>query len=203
MSTLQATLDAAVAFVNNYVITDDCGRSTAQNLINNLQATIEEKLQNGGCANYYNDGEGNFKTTYDGIEASIKTIYDNANGIESDKLATEIVALKGDQNKAAAAVDTDAEKAAEVATYITKIEDLATSLTNTLNSDDYLALDAKSKQPVLLGFETKIANMRAELAAYYDNTLVAATAEALNKALAEVETNYNAEIEVLNGCHKM
>lgn len=202
MGTLQATLDAAVAFVNNYVITDDCGRSTAQNMINNLLTTIEGKLQNGGCVNYYNEGEGEFKTAYVGIEASIKTIYDNANGIESDKLATEIESLKGDQNKAANAVDTDAEKAAEVAAYITKIEDLAKSLTTTLNSDDYLALDAKSKQPVLLGFETKIANMRAELAAYYDNALVATTAEALNKALAEVETNYNAEVEVLNGCHK-
>lgn len=202
MGTLQATLDAAVAFVNNYVITNDCGRSTAQNMINNLLTTIEGKLQNGGCVNYYNDGEGEFKTAYVGIEASIKTIYDNANGIESDKLATEIESLKGDQNKAANAVDTDAEKAAEVAAYITKIEDLAKSLTTTLNSDDYLALDAKSKQPVLLGFETKIANMRAELAAYYDNALVATTAEALNKALAEVETNYNAEVEVLNGCHK-
>lgn len=202
MGTLQATLDAAVAFVNDYVITDDCGRSTAQNMINNLLTTIEGKLQNGGCVNYYNKGEGEFKTAYVGIEASIKTIYDNANGIESDKLATEIESLKGDQNKAAAAVDTDAEKAAEVAAYITKIEDLAKSLTNTLNSDDYLALDAKSKQPVLLQFEKQIANMRAELAGYYNAGLVASTVTALNEALGKVEEDYNAEVEVLNGCHK-
>lgn len=202
ISTLQASLDAAVAFVNNYVITDDCGRTTAQGMINDLSTTIEGKLQNGGCVNYYNNGEGDFNTAYNNIEASIKTIYDNANELESDKLATEIVSLKGDQNKAAAAVDTDAEKAAEVAAYNQKIEDLDNSLKKELISEDYLALDAQSKQPVLLQFEKQIANMRAELAGYYNAGLVASTVTALNEALGKVEEDYNAEIEVLNGCHK-
>lgn len=202
ISTLQASLDAAVAFVNNYVITDDCGRTTAQGMINDLSTTIEGKLQNGGCVNYYNNGEGDFNTAYNNIEASIKTIYDNANELESDKLATEIVSLKGDQNKAAAAVDTDAEKAAEVAAYNQKIEDLDNSLKKELISEDYLALDAQSKQPVLLQFEKQIANMRAELAGYYNAGLVASTVTALNEALGKVEEDYNAEVEVLNGCHK-
>lgn len=202
ISTLQASLDAAVAFVNNYVITDDCGRTTAQGMINDLSTTIEGKLQNGGCVNYYNNGEGDFNTAYNNIEASIKTIYDNANELESDKLATEIVSLKGDQNKAAAAVDTDAEKAAEVAAYNQKIEDLDNSLKKELISEDYLALDAQSKQPVLLQFEKQIANMRAELAGYYNAGLVASTVTALNEALGKVEEDYNAEIEVLNGCHE-
>lgn len=201
ISTLQASLDAAVAFVNNYVITDDCGRTTAKGMINDLSTTIEGKLQNGGCVNYYNNGEGDFNTAYNNIEASIKPIYDNANELESDKLATEIVSLKGDQNKAAAAVDTDAEKAAEVAAYNQKIEDLDNSLKKELISEDYLALDAQSKQPVLLQFEKQIANMRAELAGYYNAGLVASTVTALNEALGKVEEDYNAEVEVLNGCH--
>lgn len=66
---------------------------------------------------------------------------------------------------------------------------------------DFIALDEKDKQPKYLEFETRIATMRAELAAYYDANLAATTIESLNSALAEVEGKYNAEVEVLNGCH--
>lgn len=67
---------------------------------------------------------------------------------------------------------------------------------------DFIALDEKDKQPKYLEFETKIATMRAELAAYYDANLAATTIETLNSALAEVESKYNAEVEALNGCHE-
>lgn len=67
---------------------------------------------------------------------------------------------------------------------------------------DFIALDEKDKQPKYLEFETKIATMRAELAAYYDANLAATTIETLNSALAEVESKYNAELKVLNGCHQ-
>lgn len=202
LAELQTKLDAAVAFVNGYVITDDCGRSTAQNLVNSLQETIDGKLLSGGCVNYYNEGNGAFKTASEGIANAIGSIYDNANEYESQKLGTEIESLKGDQNKAAAAVDADADKAAEVAAYIPKINELDVALSDTLDSKYYKALTATAKQPVLLQFEKQIANMRAELAGYYNAGLVASTVTALNEALGKVEEDYNAEIEVLNGCHK-
>lgn len=202
LAELQTKLDAAVAFVNGYVITDDCGRSTAQNLVNSQQETIDGKLLSGGCVNYYNEGNGAFKTDSVGIANAIGSIYDNANEYESQKLDTEIESLKGDQNKAAAAVDADADKAAEVAAYIPKIDELDVALSDTLKSKYYLALTATAKQPVLLQFEKQIANMRAELAGYYNAGLVASTVTALNEALGKVEEDYNAEIEVLNGCHK-
>lgn len=202
LAELQTKLDAAVAFVNGYVITDDCGRSTAQNLVNSQQETIDGKLLSGGCVNYYNEGNGAFKTDSVGIANAIGSIYDNANEYESQKLGTEIESLKGDQNKAAAAVDDDADKAAEVAAYIPKINELDVALSDTLKSKYYLALTATAKQPVLLQFEKQIANMRAELAGYYNAGLVASTVTALNVALGKVEEDYNAEIEVLNGCHK-
>lgn len=202
LAELQTKLDAAVAFVNGYVITDDCGRSTAQNLVNSLQETIDGKLLSGGCVNYYNEGNGAFKTAGEGIANAIASIYDNANEYESQKLDTEIESLKGDQNKAAAAVDADADKAAEVAAYIPKINELDVALSDTLKSKYYLALTATAKQPVLLQFEKQIANMRAELAGYYNAGLVASTVTALNEALGKVEEDYNAEIEVLNGCHE-
>jgi hypothetical protein len=197
---LQASLEAAAEFVNGYVITVDCGEVTAQNLLNTQQSIIDRKLSSGGCVDYYDDGEGAFKTNCAGIEAAIASIYVTANDRESLRLADEIVSLKGDQNKAAAAVE-GTDKVAEVDAYIEKINSMAEELEDMETDADFIALDEKDKQPKYLEFETKIATMRAELAAYYDANLAATTIETLNSALAEVESKYNAEVEVLNGCH--
>lgn len=198
---LQASLKAAVEFVNGYVITVDCGEVTAQNLLNTQQSIIDRKLSSGGCVDYYDDGEGAFETNRAGIEAAIASIYVTANDRESLRLADEIVSLKGDQNKAAAAVE-GTDKVAEVDAYIEKINAMAVELNDMETDADFIALDEKDKQPKYLEFETKIATMRAELAAYYDANLAATTIETLNSALAEVESKYNAEVEVLNGCHE-
>lgn len=198
---LQASLEAAAEFVNGYVITVDCGEVTAQNLLNTQQSIIDRKLSSGGCVDYYDDGEGAFKTNCAGIEAAIASIYVTANDRESLRLADEIVSLKGDQNKAAAAVE-GTDKVAEVDAYIEKINSMAEELEDMERDADFIALDEKDKQPKYLEFETKIATMRAELAAYYDANLAATTIETLNSALAEVESKYNAEVEVLNGCHE-
>lgn len=198
---LQASLEAAAEFVNGYVITVDCGEVTAQNLLNTQQSIIDRKLSSGGCVDYYDDGEGAFKTNCAGIEAAIASIYVTANDRESLRLADEIVSLKGDQNKAAAAVE-GTDKVAEVDAYIEKINSMAEELEDMETDADFIALDEKDKQPKYLEFETKIATMRAELAAYYDANLAATTIETLNSALAEVESKYNAELKVLNGCHQ-
>ena len=198
---LKASLEAAAEFVNGYVITVDCGEVTAQNLLNTQQSIIDRKLSSGGCVDYYDDGEGAFKTNCAGIEAAIASIYVTANDRESLRLADEIVSLKGDQNKAAAAVE-GTDKVAEVDAYIEKINSMAEELEDMETDADFIALDEKDKQPKYLEFETKIATMRAELAAYYDANLAATTIETLNSALAEVESKYNAEVEVLNGCHE-
>lgn len=198
---LQASLEAAAEFVNGYVITVDCGEVTAQNLLNTQLSIIDRKLSSGGCVDYYDDGEGAFETNRAGIEAAIASIYVTANDRESLRLADEIVSLKGDQNKAAAAVE-GTDKVAEVDAYIEKINSMAEELEDMETDADFIALDDKDKQPKYLEFETKIATMRAELAAYYDANLAATTIETLNSALAEVESKYNAEVKVLNGCHE-
>lgn len=198
---LKASLEAAAEFVNGYVITVDCGEVTALNLLNTQQSIIDRKLSSGGCVDYYDDGEGAFETNRAGIEAAIASIYVTANDRESLRLADEIVSLKGDQNKAAAAVE-GTDKVAEVDAYIEKINAMAVELNDMETDADFIALDEKDKQPKYLEFETKIATMRAELAAYYDANLAVTTIETLNSALAEVESKYNAEVEVLNGCHE-
>lgn len=197
---LQASLETAAEFVDGYVITVDCGETTAQNLLNSQLSIIDHGLLSGGCVDYYNDGEGAFETSRAGIEAAIASIYGNANDIESRRLADEIISLKGDQNKAAAAVE-GTDKVAEVDAYINKINVMDEELKDMEADADFFALDEKDKQPKYLEFETRIATMRAELAAYYDANLETTTIETLNSALAEVESKYNAELEVLNGCH--
>lgn len=197
---LQASLETAAEFVDGYVITVDCGEITAQNLLNSQLSIIDRGLLSGGCVDYYNDGEGAFETSRAGIEAAIASIYVNANDTESRRLADEIISLKGDQNKAAAAVE-GTDKVAEVDAYINKINVMDEELKEMEADADFIALDEKDKQPKYLEFETRIATMRAELAAYYDANLETTTIETLNSALAEVESKYNAELEVLNGCH--
>lgn len=197
---LQASLKTAAEFVDGYVITVDCGETTAQNLLNSQLSIIDHGLLSGGCVDYYNDGEGAFETSCAGIEAAIASIYVNANDTESRRLADEIISLKGDQNKAAAAVE-GTDKVAEVDAYINKINVMDEELKEMEADADFIALDEKDKQPKYLEFETRIATMRAELAAYYDANLETTTIETLNSALAEVESKYNAELEVLNGCH--
>lgn len=197
---LQASLETAAEFVDGYVITVDCGEITAQNLINSQLSIIDRGLLSGGCVDYYNDGEGAFETSRAGIEAAIASIYVNANDTESRRLADEIISLKGDQNKAAAAVE-GTDKVAEVDAYINKINVMDEELKDMEADADFIALDEKDKQTKYLEFETRIATMRAELAAYYDANLETTTIETLNSALAEVESKYNAELEVLNGCH--
>lgn len=197
---LQASLETAAEFVDGYVITVDCGEITAQNLLNSQLSIIDRGLLSGGCVDYYNDGEGAFETSRAGIEAAIASIYVNANDTESRRLADEIISLKGDQNKAAAAVE-GTDKVAEVDAYINKINVMDEELKDMEADADFIALDEKDKQTKYLEFETRIATMRAELAAYYDANLAATTIETLNSALAEVESKYNAELEVLNGCH--
>lgn len=197
---LQASLETAAEFVDGYVITVDCGEITAQNLLNSQLSIIDRGLLSGGCVDYYNDGEGAFETSRAGIEAAIASIYVNANDTESRRLADEIISLKGDQNKAAAAVE-GTDKVAEVDAYINKINVMDEELKDMEADADFIALDEKDKQTKYLEFETRIATMRAELAAYYDTNLETTTIETLNSALAEVESKYNAELEVLNGCH--
>lgn len=194
---LETAYADAAKFVDGYVITDDCGLTYAMGSIDDLRKDIESNLSAGTCASYKEDG---YASDSLNVINNIKNVYTKANTEESKRLFAEIEALKGEQNKAANEVE-GTDKAAEVDAYLGKIEDLSDGLKDMEADPGFIALDAKDKQPKYLEFETKIATMRAELAAYYDANLAATTIETLNSALAEVESKYNAEVEVLNGCH--
>ncbi len=191
----------AAEFVDGYVITDDCGLTDAMSRIDELRTAIENNLSAGTCASYKEDGYASDSLS---VINKIKNVYTKANTAESERLTAEIEALKGEQNKAANAAQQrgDAAEIEKVDSYIDAIKELSVNLIDMEADPGFIALDEKDKQPKYLEFETKIATMRAELAAYYDANLAATTIETLNSALAEVESKYNAELEVLNGCHQ-
>lgn len=198
---LEAAYAAAAEFVDGYVITDDCGLAVAMSRIDELKGDIESQLSAGTCVDFK-------ETVYESRKNSVATLINNiylvANGRELIRLRDEIEVLKGEQNKAANAVkdSEDTDLIDKVDSYIGAISELSGALEDMVADADFIALDDKDKQPKYLEFETKIATMRAELAAYYDANLAATTRETLNSALAEVESKYNAEVEVLNGCHE-
>ncbi len=191
----------AAEFVDGYVITDDCGLTDAMSRIDELRTAIENNLSAGTCASYKEDGYASDSLS---VINKIKNVYTKANTAESERLTAEIEALKGEQNKAANAAQQrgDAAEIEKVDSYIDAIKELSVNLIDMEADPGFIALDEKDKQPKYLEFETKIATMRAELAAYYDANLAATTIETLNSALAEVESKYNAELKVLNGCHQ-
>lgn len=190
----------AAEFVDGYVITDDCGLTDAMSRIDELRTAIENNLSAGTCASYKEDGYASDSLS---VINKIKNVYTKANTAESERLTAEIEALKGEQNKAANAAQQrgDAAEIEKVDSYIDAIKELSDNLIDMEADPNFSALDAKYKQREYLEFETRIATMRAELAAYYDANLETTTIETLNSALAEVESKYNAEFEVLNGCH--
>lgn len=190
----------AAKFVDGYVITDDCGLTDAMSRIDELRTAIENNLSAGTCASYKEDGYASDSLS---VINNIKNVYTKANTKESERLTAEIEALKGEQNKAANAAQQrgDAAEIEKVDSYIDAIKELSVNLIDMEADPNFSALDAKDKQREYLEFETRIATMRSELAAYYNANLETTTIETLNSALAEVESKYNAEYEVLNGCH--
>lgn len=190
----------AAEFVDGYVITDDCGLTDAMSRIDELRTDIENNLSAGTCASYKEDGYASDSLS---VINNIKNVYTKANTKESERLTAEIEALKGEQNKAANAAQQrgDAAEIEKVDSYIDAIKELSVNLIDMEADPNFSALDAKDKQREYLEFETRIATMRSELAAYYNANLETTTIETLNSALAEVESKYNAEYEVFDGCH--
>lgn len=190
----------AAEFVDGYVITDDCGLTDAMSRIDELRTDIENNLSAGTCASYKEDGYASDSLS---VINNIKNVYTKANTKESERLFAEIEALKGEQNKAANAAQQrgDAAEIEKVDSYIDAIKELSVNLIDMEADPNFSALDAKDKQREYLEFETRIATMRSELAAYYNANLETTTIETLNSALAEVESKYNAEYEVFDGCH--
>ena len=193
---IQAELDEAAKFVDAYVITYDYV-SALQNSLNTAKSDIEYYYKQG----WLTGDNANIVSRLTWVESNIPSIYDNANRYEEIKIKESIEALKGDQNKAAEAVESDDALRAEVDAYVGKIDDLAQAFEDMLVSDEFVKLEAKDRQPKYLDYEKKVAAMRAELTAYYDAALGNTTYQSLVASMTEVEAELTATSELLDACH--
>ena len=193
---IQAELDEAAKFVDAYVITYDYV-SALQNSLNTAKSDIEYYYKQG----WLTEDNANIVSRLTWVESNIPSIYDNANRDEEIKIKESIEALKGDQNKAAEAVESDEALRAEVDAYVGKIDDLAQEFEDMLASDEFVKLEAKDRQPKYLEYEKKVAAMRTELTAYYDAALGNTTYQSLVASMTEVEAELTATSELLDACH--
>lgn len=194
---LQAKLDAAAEYAEAFVFTDDCGQNTCQTLIDNWRTNIEEYYTDGSCVFF----ELELKQQYANYETLIASIYSRANNTEEVNIRAQIEELKIEQNQATTAVRGDEAKEKEVAAYADVIAEIAEDFAAMLGSADFNALDPKEKQPYYIEYEKRIADTRAELAAYYDAALGGNTYQALTDRIEEIKNDYAAVAEKLNGCH--
>ena len=127
---VKAELTAAAEFVDNYVITE-----LYEDLVsaeNSIEALLEDATEwrvAGSCVRNETLAESRCNT----ITATLKSLYARANGYEQSRILKEFDVLRGEQNKAAAAVVGKPEEE-EVDAYIAKIDDLVVKFEKAIDS---------------------------------------------------------------------
>ncbi len=206
ISTVQSEFDKVKEYVDGYYYVDNVdntefGVNESINLIqddlNSIESDIKKYYNSGECTNKKEET----KERCNRISQNIIFIYSKANRVESEKLNAEINVLKGEYNKAAAAVlGTDAQ--AELAKYEKTIEDLTNELAKI---DEKLATDYYQTeiQASYVALEKKFATTRTELVAFYDGTLVANTLAEFNNKVSVLNSEYSETYNLLNACDQV
>ncbi len=199
---VQDLLNAAKVFTQAYAVTYD---EDVERPVNNQQTTINgmldelaKGLQNGGCVQSKDSWVSTLKTSK---ELGIPSIYSTANEKEYIWLKGEAETLKGDQNKAADAVEKTGikEEVEKVETYIATIESLQEDIEKWTSNPQGKNEDIQTKN---LYFEKQIATIRYKLSQYYDENIEATTYDKLNASLAEVRAICEKETTDLAACHQ-
>lgn len=203
ISTVQSEFDKVKEYVDGYYYVDNTefGVNESINIIqdelNSIESDIKKYYNSGECTNKKEET----KERCNRISQNIIFIYSKANRVESKKLNAEINVLKGEYNKAAAAVlGTDAQ--AELAKYEKTIEDLTNELAKV---DEKLATDYYQTeiQASYVALEKKFATTRTELVAFYDGTLVANTLAEFNNKVSVLNSEYSETYNLLNACDQV
>jgi len=193
---VQAELDDANAFVDGYVISDDCGGDGYQSTLDGYKQTVENGKKNGGLV----DGKQTMLDNLTTLSENIAGMYAKATEKELLRIELELDNLRKDQNNAAKAVVGDKEKEAAVEGYNEKIAEVTTTFTTLTEGDDFETMEDSEKQENLVAIEKEIARLRAELTDFYSSTLGATTYQELTDAINEVKSDCTAETTVLDGC---
>lgn len=193
---VQADWTAAKEYLDKYVVT---GQYTTlwnqQDAIDALSDEAAERKELGSCV-YFRDVI--LPMRLNAIQSNLDEIYENANTAEKTRILNEFNVLRGEQNKAADAVE-GTDKMAEVDAYIEEIDALQNRFTtDTAPNGAIDKAEEKAKQPLYLAYETQMADMRAELTAYYDEAQSANAYNALVEKAGQIEAEWTAASEELN-----
>ena len=194
---VQADWTAAKNYLDKYVVT---GQYTTlwsqQDNIDALADEAAERKELGSCVQFK---DVILPMRLDAIKSNLSAIYTNANTAEETRIMNEFNVLRGEQNKAADAVE-GTDKMDEVDAYIEEIDALQNRFTTDItgpNGAIYKA-EVKAKQALYLAYETQMADMRTELTAYYDEAQSANAYNALVEKAGQIEAEWAAASEELN-----
>lgn len=202
--------DVANDYVADFSITGVGSYATLNQIETNLgyiRYTAANERDAGTCVSYRDTNKPTLKS-YLNVTLG-NPFFVSANDEEKKKIGTEFSVLRGEQNKAADAVDTDAALAAEVNAFIDTINQLEDEFDKAHEKDGAiwkLQNDGKYKdiKPLYLEYEEKIADLRAKLVAYYDtdNTQTTKALSDLNGQSEAVRTELGSATAALAGMHQ-
>lgn len=197
---VQAQWTAAKTYLDNYVVTSQYETLwRQQELIDALLEQAAECKELGTCVTF----ETSVRTSLTAIENNLTAIYSNANTAEETRILSEFNVLRGEQNKAADAVE-GSDKVDEVDAYISAIDAMQEQFEKDITGPDgaiYKA-ETKAKQALYLAYETQMADMRTELTAYYDEAQATNAYNALVEKAGQIEADWTTATENLNSMHQ-
>ena len=198
LDSLQAELDKATRFVQNYVVTSPYSSiEKVQNNIDNLYDLANEWFVTGACATTANIANSDNQLATIGL--LIPNVYQEANNRERAQIIADLNTLDADGVKA-----TDAVKGTENEAAVAALVAEVSALKDKWNAEnlDITTKPNDEQQKRYLGYEASIADLRADLAAYYDAALAETTYKALVEKAGKVETELSNVGAAIEGMHK-
>lgn len=198
LDSLQAELDKATRFVQNYVVTSPYESiENVQSSIDHLYDLANEWFVTGACATTANITASDNQLATIGL--LIPNVYQEANNRERAQIIADLNTLDADGVKA-----TDAVKGTENEAAVASLVAEVSALKDKWNAEnlDITTKPNDEQQKRYLGYEASIADLRADLAAYYDAALAETTYKALVEKAGKVETELSNVGAAIEGMHK-
>lgn len=195
---LYTKLDEVTAFADKYVVDSYETLKNLEESIDLLSEDLEEDKVVGGCAN----NESRYNTRLTTITTALNTFMVDLNTQAELQIKADFNVLVQDQNRAADAVE-GTGLVGVVGDYIAKIDDLVDRFDAAIKGTGEIGkeTDPVKKQALYLGYQDEAAQMRMELAAYYEEGLTLSTYENLMGKVDAVAATQASLAESLDGMH--
>lgn len=195
---LYTKLDEVTAFADKYVLDSYDELKTLEGTIDGLSEGLEEDKVVGGCAN----NENHYNAQVTAITNALNAFMLNLNRQAENQIKADFNVLVQDQNRAADVVE-GTELVGEVNEYIAMIDDLVDRFDAAIKATGEIGkeTDPVKKQTLYLKYQDEAAEMRKELAAYYEEGLTLSTYERLVGKVDAVAATQASLAESLDGMH--